>query len=184
MSHAPHADASDPFQKRTAVAIALFTTVLAFANMLTNQARTEAILSSNRATNKWSHYQSKSTKQQLVRLEQSLLSRLPGVETASADGARITAELARYDTEKEVIRKDAEALAAEEREAEHKEHFYEYSATLAELAIILASIALLTTSRKALYMSLVVVSTALLLVAYTSFALHPPAPVVVAELHS
>ena len=85
MSHGPHADASDPFQKRTAVAIALFTTVLAFANMLTNQARTEAILSSNRATNKWSHFQSKSTKQQLVRLEQSLLARLPSSDAAAVD---------------------------------------------------------------------------------------------------
>ena len=99
MSHGPHADPNDPFQKRTAVAIALFTTVLAFANMLTNQARTQAILSSNRATNKWSHYQSKSTKQQLARLEQTLLSHMPNVETVASDTARVTTELARYDGE-------------------------------------------------------------------------------------
>lgn len=174
MSHGPHADANDPFQKRTAVAIALFTTVLAFANMLTNQARTQAILSSNRATNKWSHYQSKSTKQQLARLEQTLLSHMPNVESAASDTARVTAELARYDGEKDVIRKEAEKLTADEKEAEHKEHYFEYSATITELAIILASIALLTGSRKALYASMVVVALGLGLIAFTTFALQPP----------
>jgi hypothetical protein len=174
MSHAPHADANDPFQKRTAVSIALFTTILALASMLTNQARTQAILSSNRATNKWSHYQSKSTKQQLVKLEQSLSAHIPVLELAKSEGERITAELARYDLEKNAIRQEAEGLAAQEREAEHKEHYYEYSATVAELAIILASIALLMTSRKALYASFIVAFAALLLMGYTTFALHPP----------
>lgn len=181
MSHGPHADSSDPFQKRTAVAMALFTTVLAFASMLTNQARTEAILSSNRATNKWSHYQSKSTKGNLVKLEQTLLAKMGG--DAAADHDRLTAELARYEVEKATIRAEAEALAAEERQAEHKEHYFEYSATIAELAIILASIALLTGSRKALYSSFGVLAVSVGLLGYTSFALHhapPEAPGVAA----
>lgn len=175
MSHAPHADANDPFQKRTAVAIAIFTVILAFANMLTNQARTEAILSSNRATNKWSYYQSKSTKQNLVKLEQSLLPRL-GTADVTADVARLTAELARYDSEKETIKAEGEHLAALEHECEHKEHYYDYAATIIELAIILASVALLMNSKKALYASAAVALASVGLLLFTTYVL-PPEPV-------
>lgn len=171
MSHGPHADASDPFQKRTAVAIAAFTTLLAFGNMLTNQERTEAILSSNRATNRWSHYQSKSTKQQLSRLELSLLTRQGGAMLAE-DTARLTAEVDRYEQEKQVIRKEAEGFTELEKAAEHREHFYEYAATITELAIIIASVALLLSSRKALVLSLCVAIAGLLMVGYTKFGLH------------
>lgn len=174
MSHGPHADANDPFQKRTAVAIAAFTTLLAFGNMLTNQARTEAILSSNRATNRWSYYQSKSSKQQITRLELSLLAHQPG-GAPEADAARLNADIERYEKEKTEIRKEAEGFTAVEKAAEHREHFYEYGATITELAIIVASVALLLSSRKALLASIVIATVAVGMFGFTKFGLHAPA---------
>src|SRR5437868_5183811 len=130
--HGAHADASDPFQKRAAVAIAIFTVILAFANMLTNQSRTKAILSSNRATNQWSYYQSKSSKALITQLRRDL------VKDDAAKVAELDQELARYEKEKEEIRARAEGLASEEGDAEHKEHYFEYAATVVELGIVLA----------------------------------------------
>ena len=174
MSHGPHADANDPFQKRTAVAIAAFTTLLAFGNMLTNQARTEAILSSNRATNRWSYYQSKSSKQQITRLELSLLNHQPA-GAPEPDAQRWNADVERYEKEKTESRKEAEGFTAVEKAAEHREHFYEYGATVTELAIIVASVALLLTSRKALFVSIVIAALGVATFGYTKFALHAPA---------
>ena len=168
MSHGPHADSTDPFQRRAAVAIAIFTVTLAFANMLTNQSRTKAILSSNRATNQWAYYQSKSTKQNLTKMERDLLasSRPDDPQLAKLDD-----EMARYAKEKEDIKKRAESLAGEEADAEHKEHFFEYSATVVELAIVMAGVALLLASRKLLGLSTVVAGASLVLMAYTAFLL-------------
>lgn len=168
--HGPHADASDPFQRRTAVAIALYTVILAFGNMLTNQARTEAILSSNRATNKWAHYQSKSTKQNLVRLQLELNARLPAQENAAEVQKHFEDEIERYDQEKEVIFKEADELANEEKNFERKENFYEYSSTIAELAIILAGVALLGSSRKLLGGSMAAAAASIVLLGYTAIA--------------
>lgn len=172
--HGAHADASDPFQKRAAVAIAIFTVILAFANMLTNQARTRAILSSNRATNQWAYYQSKSTKQLLTQMRRDLMAKLPNATTAE-ELATLDGEAVRYDKEKDEIKRNAEALALQEAEAEHQEHFYEYAATVAELAIVLAGIALLMSGRKLLGVAVAIAACALCLVAFTAFALKHPA---------
>ncbi|MBK7859296.1 MAG: DUF4337 domain-containing protein [Archangiaceae bacterium] len=163
--HGHHADASDPFQKRAAVAIAVFTVVLAFANMLTNQARTKAILSSNRATNQWAYYQSKSTKMLLTQL------RRDQVAGDAAKVAELDAQLGRYEKEKDEIRHRAVGLEGEEADAEHKEHFYEYSATIVELGIVLAGIALLLNGRRLLMVAAMVAATSVALLAYTSFVL-------------
>ena len=167
--HGPHADASHPFQKRVAVAIAVYTVVLAIANMLTNQARTEAILSSNRAADQWAYYQAKGTKQNLVKLEKSILGRVENGGLRDEDMSRLDKDIARYDKEKDDIKKQSMVLAAAEHENEHKEHFYEYSATLAELGIIIASIALLLESRKAVAASALACLASILLLIFTSF---------------
>jgi Mg2+/citrate symporter len=163
--HGAHADPNDPFQKRAAVAIAVFTVILAFANMLTNQARTRAILSSNRATNQWSYYQSKSTKLLITQLRRDAVK-----DDAKAAG-ELDAELSRYEKEKEEISKKARGLEHDEADSEHKEHYYEYSATVVELAIVIAGIALLLSARKLLLASALVAAFSLALVCYTSFAL-------------
>ncbi|HVO31710.1 MAG TPA: DUF4337 family protein, partial [bacterium] len=60
--HGAHADPHDPFQKKVALAMSLCAVLLAFVTMMTNQARTEALLLSNEAANQWSFFQAKSTK--------------------------------------------------------------------------------------------------------------------------
>lgn len=157
--HAPHADAHDPFQRRVAIFMALYTVAIAFNSMLTSQARTQAILLSNQATNQWSYFQSKSTKQVLAKATRDILGHLPegaaveGRPTASAAMATLEAESARYEKEKDEIKAEAERIAAQGHHQEHKEHWFEYATVVAELAIVLASVALLLQSRAAFWAS-------------------------------
>ena len=74
--HGPNADHKDPFQRKVAVTMALFTVLLAFTTMLTNQARTEAILLATEAANEWTYFQAKSTKSTVVRAELELIEQI------------------------------------------------------------------------------------------------------------
>jgi Domain of unknown function (DUF4337) len=177
-----HVDANDPFQKRAAVAMAIYTVQLALANMLTNQARTNAILLSNRAANKWSYFQSKSTKQNLAKVESDILIRLPqNVQNAQAVQAgqkpdelvaKLNLEVERYEAEKATIQSEAQQLEEQGTHLEHKEHFYEYAATVVELAIVLAGVSLLMHSKKVLAASLGIACISLVILGYTYLLMH------------
>lgn len=164
--HGTHADHNDPFQRRIAVFLAVYAALLAFTGMLTNQARTSAILQTAQSSNRWAHFQAKSTKGILTRVELELLDALapgsradagraalprtalaaapahgvhvtdapspsshapaspgddghaaaPSATVALADPAalraRLVADIARYDAEKDEIARDAEKLGA------------------------------------------------------------------------
>ena len=173
MSHgAAHADPSDPFQMRVAVAMALITVVVAFNGMLTNQARTEALLLSNEATNQWAYFQAKSTKAAIVRATRDIVDQLPGREGAAPAGTsdKLKAEAERYDREKEEIKVEADKITAEGKHQQHREHYFEYATTIAEVALVLASVALLMASKNVFRLSVAVAAAALVVTGYT--ALH------------
>lgn len=151
--HGPHADANDPFQKQVAVVLAMYSVGLAFVNMLTNQARTQSILRSNEATNTWSYFQSKSTKEVVRTGELETLEALPSPPAETI--AKLKTEIVRYGQEKKTIQQDAEKLAAQAKGHEHKEHLYEYSAVGIELGIVIAGVALLMHKKVVFYLSLV-----------------------------
>jgi Domain of unknown function (DUF4337) len=173
--HGAHVDPNDPFQKRVAVAMAIYAVQLAFVNMLTTQARTQAILQSNRAASRWAYFQSKGMKQNVAAAEVDLLAQLPPAVGATGRDellAKLRAEGARYEAEKATIQEEAKAFETQSAHAEHMEHFCEYGAIAAELAIVSAGVALLMHSKKVLTVSVAMAIGSLLIVAYTHFLLH------------
>jgi hypothetical protein len=178
MSHGPHADASDPFQRRTAIFMALYTVLIAFNGMLTSQARTKALLLSNEATDKWSYYQAKSTKQVIAVATHDILVRLPEAAPVGEVEGKLKVSLAeaveklatqaeRYEHEKEDIKKEADEIVERGQHQQHREHWFEYATVVAELAIVLASVALLLTSKAAFRISLALAIVSLGLTAWT-----------------
>ena len=117
-------------------------------------AKNEAIQLRTQAANQWSYYQSKSTKQNLSELAQSLT-------TDEALKAKYATEIARYKAEKaeikvaaEAIEKKADAFDAKvdplvRRSAElmHPHHVLAQAITLIQIGIALASICALTKVR-------------------------------------
>jgi len=109
--------------------------------------KNEAVLFKTQASNMWNYYQAKSTKQNLAEFA-------AGIATEPAAKDKFLAQVKRYESEKETIKKDAEALeekskASNER-AEHALHPHEklaISMTLLQIAIALASITVLTQKR-------------------------------------
>jgi len=142
--------------------IAIFTAVLAtvgavvsfFGGDTQNKAmifKNEAVLKKAEASNQWNYYQAKSMKQNLAEFA-------AGLSTNPAVVERMQAEAKRYASEKDAIRKDAEALEKQSKEANeqsehalHPHHYLAMSMTLLQIAIALASITVLTQKRWLLY---------------------------------
>jgi hypothetical protein len=172
MSHGAHVDANDPFQKRVAVALAVYTVVLALANMLTNQSNSQGIIASNETTSKWNYYQAKSNKQNIIKAETDIVALLLAApNTPSGNGdllAKLKSESERYDTEKAEIQKEAKELEHKGQHLQHKAHLFEYGSTIAELAIVIGGISLLVHSKKTLYASAAIASVAIAIIAYAA----------------
>ena len=109
--------------------------------------KNEAVLKKAEASNQWNYYQAKSTKQNLAEFAAGLSTDPRAVEKFQADAKR-------YATEKEGIRRQAEALDKKSEAANqlaehalHPHHKLAISMTLLQIAIALASITVLTQRR-------------------------------------
>jgi cytochrome c556 len=150
VEHAAHG--GDKFSNRIAVMTAVLATVGALFGYLGGATQNDAALFKNNAAidkttaaNAWNYYQAKSNKQNLAELATSL----PGV-----DQNKYKAAVARYETEKAGIKKDAEKWEASSEEwnkksdaAIHTHHQWALATTAEQIAISLAAITLLTRRR-------------------------------------
>src|SRR3954451_7493561 len=150
VEHAAHG--SDRFSSKIAVMTAVLATVGALFGYLGGATQNDAAIFKNNAaidkttaSNAWNYYQAKSNKQNLAELATSL----PG-----ADQGKYKADVARYQSEKADIKKDAEkweASAAQwnskSDQAMHSHHQWALATTAEQIAISLAAITLLTRRR-------------------------------------
>lgn len=156
VEHAAHGE--DKFAGNIAVTTAILATVGALFGYQGGATQNEAAMFKNnaaidktQAANSWAFYQSKSSKQNLAELAMIL----PG-----ADQEKYKAEVARYKTEKEEIKKDAEQFEASSAEWNrksdammHTHHQWALATTAVQIAISLAAITLLTHRKWLLYTS-------------------------------
>ena len=144
----PGSRGGDGFAGRIAVLIAVLATLgTLFAFLGTsshNDAslyKTQAAMEKTSAANAWSHYQAKSSRQNLAELAATL----PGV-----DGVRYRDQAERYREEKDVIRREAERWEAassesnrRSEEALHRQRQWAAASVAQQIAISLAAVTLL-----------------------------------------
>jgi hypothetical protein len=147
VEHAAHG--GDSFSNNIAVMTAVLATVGALFGYLGGSTQNDAAMFKNNAAidkteaaNAWNYYQAKSNKQNLAEMAMTL----PGV-----DPAKYKADVARYQGEKEDIKKKAEKFEASSGEwnhrsdgAMHQHHQWALATTAEQIAISLAAITLLT----------------------------------------
>lgn len=154
VEHAAHGSHEDDngFASRIAVMTAIISTVGALFSYQGGATQNDAMIYKNNAaikkteaSNQWNYYQAKSNKQNLAELAMAL----PGV-----DVEKYKKEGARYKSEKEDIKKEAEALEAaskkwddESEKQIHLHHRWAQAMTIMQVAIALAAITLLTRKR-------------------------------------
>ncbi len=166
VEHAAHGN--DDFSSNIAVMTAILATVGAAFGYLGGSTQNDAALFKNnaaiektKASNSWNYYQAKSNKQNLAELAMVL----PGV-----DPEKYKADILRYKTEKEQIKKEAEGLDAKSEEwnkksdaAIHEHHQWARATTAEQIAISLAAITLLTRKKWMMYLAYGVAAVGILL---------------------
>jgi hypothetical protein len=148
--HADHGDHSNPANKRIALLIAVLALVLAFSETLGKSAQTAALSLNIEASNLWAFFQAKTIRQTVIRTaaEQAAVSSSSKDSQKQIEAWKKTAE--RYQSEPETGEGRKE-LADRAKEAEKKReramaayHRFELASAAVQIAIVLASAAIIT----------------------------------------
>lgn len=152
------------FTKRVALATAIFAVILAITSLGGKKAMKEMLLAQQQASDQWAFYQAKVIREHLYRsqklgLEIDLIERGRGMkpkvkERIEAMLKKMTDEETRYNAEKKEIEKEAKKLEHERDVYRAKDPYFEYGEVLLQIAIVMASISILSGSRPVLYFAL------------------------------
>jgi hypothetical protein len=153
------------FTKRVALTTAIFAVILAVTSLGGNNAMKEMLLAQQQSSDQWAFYQAKVLREHLyrgqkLRLEIDLIERGSGMkpeakERVEAVLKKMAEEEARYSAEKEEIEKEAKKLEHERDVNRDKDPYFDYGEVLLQIAIVMASVSILSGSRPVFYFAIV-----------------------------
>lgn len=152
------------FTKRVALVTAVFAVILAITALGGNKAMKEMLLAQQQASDQWAFYQAKAVREHLyrsqrLRTEADLLERgglmQPETRERMASMVRnLIDEEARFAAEKKAIEQEAKKLEHERDLYRSKDPYFEYGEVMLQIAIVMASISILSTSRPVFYFAI------------------------------
>ena len=163
---------SKGFTRRAALITALFAAILAISSLGGSKAMKDMILAQQQASDQWSYYQAKAGREHLYRGQKMLLElNLLDKETLKPETRQhyedllkqVTIQAERYAQEQKTIEKEARELEHERDLARSKDPYFEFSEALLQIAIVMASVAILSQSRTILGIALAAASVGTLL---------------------
>ena len=153
------------FTKRVALTTAIFAVILAITSLGGNNAMKEMLLAQQQASDQWAFYQAKVIREHLyrsqkLRLEADLLERgnlmkPDAKERIESLLKQMGEEEARYGAEKKEIEQEAKKLEHERDVNRNKDPYFDYAEVLLQIAIVMASISILSGSRPIFYFAIV-----------------------------
>ncbi len=153
------------FARRVALTTAIYAVVLAITALGGNKTMKEMILAQQQSSDQWAFYQAKVIREHLyrsqkMRLEIDLLERSGRMSTEVKEKLemlikRMNEEEARYNAEKKEIEKEAKKLEHERDTCRKKDPYFEFGEVLLQIAIVMASVSILASSRPVFLFSIV-----------------------------
>ncbi|HUL30156.1 MAG TPA: DUF4337 domain-containing protein [Thermodesulfobacteriota bacterium] len=153
------------FTKRVALTTAIFAVMLAITSLGGNNAMKEMLLSQQQSSDQWSFYQAKVLREHLyrsqkLRLEVDLVERGNGMKPEAKQRVesllkKMAEEEARYNAEKKEVEKEAKKLEHERDVYRNKDPYFDYGEVLLQIAIVMASVAILSGSRPIFFFAIV-----------------------------
>jgi Domain of unknown function (DUF4337) len=150
-----HADHGDPWARRVAVLVSLLAAALAMTEIGGKAAQTAYLTHHVALSNDWAFYQAKNLRSVVRTSEADLLASLPNaqdpaIQTRIQQAQDYSARM-RDDPEggegMKQLADTAKQQEGERDEAAHRYHNYEYSVGALEIAIVLASVSIVTRMR-------------------------------------
>jgi hypothetical protein len=158
-------EAGKQFSKRVALTTALYAVLLAITSLGGNNATKEMMLHQQMSSNQWSYYQAKSIKESFARERRESVEAILSERGATMKpDARMAYERmrdtsasdeARYAKEKEQILEKAKELEKDRDVDRAKDPYFDFGEVLLQLAIVTASIAILSGSSPVYLFSIV-----------------------------
>ncbi len=152
------------FTRRTALMTAVYAVFLVVVSLGGNNAAKELSLCQQQASDQWAFYQAKAMREQLyhvekLRLEDELAERGEGLKPAALGHKKalldtITKDEARYASDKAGIEEKARHLERERDSFQAKDPYFDFGEVLLQIAIVLASMSILTHARRIFHFSL------------------------------
>jgi len=153
------------FTRRVALTTAIFAVALAITSLGGNNAMKEMLLAQQQSSDQWSFYQAKVLREHLyrsqkLRLEIDLIERGSGMRAEVKERVegllkKISEEEGRYNTEKKEIENEAKKLEHERDVNRSKDPYFDYGEVLLQIAIVMASVSILSGSRPVFYFAIV-----------------------------
>ena len=137
-----------------ALSTAVMAVLAAVAGLLAGHHANEALIERVKASDQWGFYQSKSLKEEIARNTDKILQKLAEARPGTEPAEDHSKDIARYDKEKESIKK-----AAEEAESRSEAHLARHvplasAVTVFQIAIAISAIAIITHRKKLWYAGL------------------------------
>ncbi len=153
------------FTKGLALSTAIFAVILAITSLGGNNAMKEMLLAQQQASDQWGFYQAKVIREHLyrsekLRLETDLLERGTRMKPDAKKRIesmvkRMAEEEARFGAEKKAIEEEAKKLEHERDLNRKKDPYFDYAEVLLQIAIVMASISILSGSRPVFYFAII-----------------------------
>jgi hypothetical protein len=152
------------FTRRVALTTALFAVMLAITSLGGNNAMKEMLLAQQEASNQWAFYQSKVNREQVCKTNKELvgailLERGPSMRPEAKSKYEtllksFEVEEVRYRAEKEKIEEEAKHSETDRDVNRQKDPYFDFAEVLLQIAIVLASISILSGIRIVFYFSI------------------------------
>ena len=159
-----HERGETSFGRRAALTTAIYAIVLSIAALGGNNTVKEMLLAQQQSSDQWAFYQAKVIREHQYRAQKMLLeTQLAEPSTLkSAERVKVEAlamkfgeEEKRYNAEKKDIEAEAKKLEATRDHRRERHPYFEFGEVLLQIAIVSASVAILSTSRQMFWFSLV-----------------------------
>ena len=152
------------FSRRVALTTAVYAVALAIASLGANHAMKEMLLTQQEASNQWAYYQAKVIREHLNRGNKALLETqlAPPSSTPAAERPKLEALTQRFGDEEQRMaadKKDVEKVARKFEQtrdvAQTRDPYFHYAEVLLQIAIVAASVGIVSASRPVFWFSLV-----------------------------
>ena len=158
-----HERGEKTFSRRVALTTAIYAIVLSIAALGGNNAVKEMLLAQQQSSDQWAFYPAKVIREHQYRSQKMVLetqlaepSTVKGAEREklAALAAKFAEEEKRYAAEKKDIEKDAKKLEHARDVFRDRHPYFEFGEVLLQIAIVSASVSILSTSRQMFWFSL------------------------------
>jgi hypothetical protein len=153
------------FTRRVALVTAMFAVMLAITSLGGNNAMKEMLLAAQEASNQWAYYQAKVIREHLYRsqkasLEIQFLEKKDAMKPEARTQfetllKKVGEEESRYAAEKKDVEQEARKHEHEREINRSKDPYFDYAEVLLQIAIVMATISIIASSRPIFYFALV-----------------------------